>query len=99
MGAARAPGGPGRPGDLSPADEVRETLNGLPAPARLWLTPIRGPLAMVIGSKDKTLGDLTMPEVMAWGIIAGYLILSGVVGGRLAGNLAATVLRGPGVRR
>lgn len=74
---------------------VPETLNGLPAPVRLWLAPIREPLAVMAATSGKPVGELTMPEVMAWAMVGAYCVLSGMVLGRVAGNLAVTALRGP----
>lgn len=78
-----------------PAHDIDAALAGLPAPVRLWARPIREPLAIASGTASQPLGQLTMQELVAWGVLFLYSAVTGMIIGHLAGNLAATALRGP----
>lgn len=82
-----------------PAHDTETVLNGLHPALRIWLRPIRDELVVVSSTFDKPLGQFTMPELMAWGTVFCYAAATGMIAGRLAGNLAVTILRGPVIRR
>jgi hypothetical protein len=77
------------------AAELAETMAAFPKPLKLWLKPVQPALDVVLASKDKTVGELTMPEVMAWVCVFGYAALTGIVAGRVTANVVAVALRGP----
>lgn len=60
-----------------------------------WLKPIRPFFDDAVSTFDKPLAELTIPEIMSWVMVFAYAIGTGMIAGRIAGNLAATALRGP----
>lgn len=88
----------GKDSSSVPADWTVTAQGTLPRPVQLWLGPIREQLDIVARSKDKPLAELTMPEVAAWAICGAWCVLTGVIAGQVAANVAVTVLRGPGRR-
>lgn len=78
-----------------PAHDIDAMLAGLPAPVRLWAQPIREPLAMVAGTAQQPVGQLTMQQLVAWAALLLYSAATGMIIGHLAGNLTLAALRGP----
>lgn len=54
---------------------------------RAWLRPVASELAVMTATRDKPLGQLTLPEVLAWAVVLGYAALTGAVLGAMAGNV------------
>lgn len=62
---------------------------------RAWSRPVRSQLESIDASMDKPIGQMTMPELMAWVYVLGYGGLTGYVAGTMAANLLHSALRGP----
>lgn len=77
------------------ADTTVSKANDLPVLGRLWLKPIEGLIPVLKETEGKRLGDLTMPEVMAWGLTVSYCLATGMLAGNVAANLARVALHGP----
>lgn len=92
MGAHRAVSAPDGIAGVGQPD----ILAGTPAWLRLWLAPIGEPLRRVGATADKPLAELTMTDLVAWGCVLTYAAATGMVAARLAANLAAAAVRGPG---
>jgi|HubBroStandDraft_1064217.scaffolds.fasta_scaffold15366_8 hypothetical protein len=61
----------------------------LDGPWDWWLTPVRKQLATAAASIHKPLAEVTMDEVVSWGIIVGYGYLVGALLGRVIQRLVA----------
>jgi hypothetical protein len=62
--------------------------------ARLWITPIRELLPVAARVKDKPLSEVTLTELTAWFAIVGYISVTGILGGMLAGNIIRVAIGG-----
>lgn len=65
------------------------------AAIRAWRKPIEPHLAILKATSGKPLAELTMPELLTWGLVFSYAFATGMVIGQLAGNVLALALRGP----
>jgi hypothetical protein len=79
------------------AEAVRNLIEATSRPRLMdmWLLPIRKPLAQTAATVDKPLADMTVPDLMAWGIVLGYGGVTGYVLGKMLGNLLVAALGGP----
>jgi hypothetical protein len=82
------------------SEDLTTPEHELHAPARpalydLWLMPIRKPLAQASATAEKPIGEMTVPDLMAWVYVLGYGGISGYIAGRLIGNLLVVALGGP----
>lgn len=82
-----------------PDHDAQAAFAELPAPLRVWLYPMRDQLHLAAHSATKPIGQITVPEAVAWATLIGYAYLSGAVLARVSLNLTAVALRGPVVRR
>lgn len=60
----------------------------------LWMSPIRGQMDLCALTIKKPLGELTMPELLAWGICLSYGAMTGYVIGKVTANLVEVAVRG-----
>ena len=59
----------------------------LDGPWDWWLAPVRKQIAVAAGSVHKPLAEVTVDEVVSWGILLGYGYLVGMVAGRVIARL------------
>jgi hypothetical protein len=76
--------------------DLDRLVNGpdMPAALRLWLKPVDDLLPTLEETRDKPLGQLTVPEVLAWVTVIAYFTSSIALAGALAGNVARVAIRG-----
>lgn len=76
--------------------ELDELVYGPDAPAllRLWLKPVEPLLPVLAETRDKPVGQFTVPELMAWGLTVGYIASSMALAELLALNLLRVAVRG-----
>jgi hypothetical protein len=60
----------------------------------IWMMPIRRQAEIADASADKPLGEMTMPEMLSWGVVLAYGGATGYVIGTMAANLLAAALGG-----
>ncbi len=68
----------------APELEVSITLDG---PWDWWLKPVRKQLETAAGSIHKPLAEVTMDELVSWGILGCYSYVVGMVAGRILARL------------
>jgi hypothetical protein len=61
----------------------------LEGPWDWWLRPVQRQLAGAAGSIHKPLAEVTVDEVVSWGILLGYGYLVGLLAGRVIARLVA----------
>lgn len=81
-------------GELSQLVNGPDPFGGLPKLAQLWLKPVRDVAPTLIATKDKPVGQFTVPELLAWGLTIGYLMASVALAETLAFNLLRVAVRG-----
>lgn len=60
----------------------------------LWMTPIKPILPTLRKTVDKPIGQLTMQEILAWGLAVGYIVATVTVAEAMLMNLARVAIRG-----
>lgn len=78
------PFGPGAPSFSGPAGAVLE----------FWLRPVRDVLPTLNATADKPIGQFTVPELMSWALVLGYVFASASLAGAMAGNIVRVAVRG-----
>lgn len=71
-----------------PSPGAADTI-GFEGPWDWWLAPVRKQIMTAAASINKPLAEVTVDEVVSWGIIAGYGYLVGLVLGRVIQRLVA----------
>ena len=81
-------------GELSQIVNGPGPLEDMPRLARLWLRPVEPLLPVLRETRDKPLGQLTVPELLTWAACLGYMVASMALAETLALNLVRVAVRG-----
>jgi hypothetical protein len=76
---------PGEPGSIAPPYDKPDFDDW----STMWLKPIRRQVEMAGASLHKPLAEVTVDEVVAWGILLTYSYVAGALLGRVLARLVA----------
>ena len=78
-------------GDGLPAVMVPNVAD---AALRLWLQPLQPLLPVLRETADKPVAEMTMKELIAWGMVAFYAFSSGMLAATIARNIVRVAVAG-----